>query len=107
MAVAVAVAVAVGLDVAVAVAASVDVGLDPSKIETVFIHMQWQNKANGVNKNTKTELERLELLDREQLELEQLGPLLGFFWDSSGISGIIRDASGIIWDSGSTLGFRL
>ena len=65
------------------------------------------DKTNGVNKKTRTELERLELLDREQLELEQLGSLLGFFWDSSGISGIIRDVSGIIGDSGSTLGFRL
>ena len=66
------------------------------------------DKTNGVNKTTRTELERLELLDREQLELEQLGSL---FWDSSGIIlGFFWDfwdSSGIIGDSGSTLGFRL
>ena len=70
------------------------------------------DKTNGVNKTTRTELERLELLDREQLELEQLGSLfLGSFWDSSGIIlGFFWDfwdSSGIIGDSGSTLGFRL
>ena len=102
------------VDVAVAVAASVDVGLDPSKIEMVFIHMLW-TKQMVLTRQRGRSWSGWSCWIGSSWSWSSWDPfsgiLLGFFWDSSGIIlGFFWDfwdSSWIIGDSGSTLGFRL